>query len=795
MKPLSRMARFQVLLICLFSIIFSNTILASSPSADSSKQVNTNKPLEPVSLQLKWLHQFQFAGYYAAKIKGFYAEEGLDVTIKPRDTFDNNIQQVIDGASEYGIADSMLMLYQAKQAPVKIIMPIFQHSPQVFVTLKTSGIDSLYKLEGEDIAFYQKDTDGFPLLAALHQNKVTPNLERMVIKSGPEMLLNQEVSAYPAYLSNEPFFFKKRGIEVNIINPMNYGIDLYGDLLFTHSDELENHPERVERFRRASLKGWRYALNNRGEIIDYLLNDLKVPKTREHLEYEAQVIEDAIQASSIPLGSMDEGRLSYIKKLFVEHDLINKNFDLTKGIYKPETHKLILNEREISWIKNHKEVTVAIDNNWAPIEFVNSAGEYDGIAKEYFKYLNSVTGIKFTPKTELTWPDAVHKVKHKEVDMFAAVINTPGREHYVNFTKSYLKFPMVIATQKGENYIKNLNKLNGKTIAVVNNYASHELLEANYPKLNLLLVQSPEEGLEAVNQGLAYGYVDNIAVVGYHINKEGLSNIQITGETPFKADVSMAIRNDWPELHSILQKALNTIDSPTQARLNNPWLQVNYKTEVEWQRLFIILIPVVFILLIILQYNRKLKALNTKLSGSNQALVKAQDSLEETNKRLELLTVTDFLTGAYNRKHIDKVLNEEISRSHRYNNTLSVIIIDLDNFKQVNDQYGHLVGDDVLKTVYKRIKENIRLPDTLGRWGGEEFILICPSTNLEQASKLAEKILKALRKIDFQQGFTQTASIGVACLEKRDSADKLVERADTHMYKAKHLGKDQVNAG
>jgi ABC-type nitrate/sulfonate/bicarbonate transport system substrate-binding protein len=105
--------------------------------------------VEKISLQLKWHHQFQFAGYYAALEKGFFRDEGLEVELKDRDVAQNNVEQVLQGESQYGIADSVLFLYQAQKSPIVIIAPIFQHSPNVLLTLKSSGIDSPYKLIGK----------------------------------------------------------------------------------------------------------------------------------------------------------------------------------------------------------------------------------------------------------------------------------------------------------------------------------------------------------------------------------------------------------------------------------------------------------------------------------------------------------------------------------------------------------------------------------------------------------------------------------------------------------------------
>jgi len=122
---------------------------------------------EKVTLQLKWFHQFQFAGYYAAKEKGFYDEVGLDVEIKERDLKFNNIEQVIKGESQYGVADSALFLYKITNEPVVIVAPIFQHSANVLISLKNSGIDSPYDLNNKNISIYANSTDSFTILAML----------------------------------------------------------------------------------------------------------------------------------------------------------------------------------------------------------------------------------------------------------------------------------------------------------------------------------------------------------------------------------------------------------------------------------------------------------------------------------------------------------------------------------------------------------------------------------------------------------------------------------------------------
>lgn len=166
---------------------------------------------EKVTLQLKWLHQFQFAGYYAAKEKGFYSQEGLDVEIKERDRSKNNIEQVISGEAEYGVADSILLLYRSRKEPLVIVAPVFQHSPNVLFTLKSSGLDSPYKLNNKNIMFYNKDADGFGIPAMFKHLEIEPFLDRTKDKKHYSALIERKIDAYAGYLSNEAYYFKKEG--------------------------------------------------------------------------------------------------------------------------------------------------------------------------------------------------------------------------------------------------------------------------------------------------------------------------------------------------------------------------------------------------------------------------------------------------------------------------------------------------------------------------------------------------------------------------------------------------------
>lgn len=162
-------------------------------------------------------------------------------------------------------------------------------------------------------------------------------------------------------------------------------------------------------------------------------------------------------------------------------------------------------------------------------------------------------------------------------------------------------------------------------------------------------------------------------------------------------------------------------------------------------------------------------------------------------KKVEELSFKDHLTGLANRHRMEQVFHDEIARSQRYGRSFAVILLDLDYFKQINDQFGHNAGDCVLSEVSNLLAKNIRINDVAGRWGGEEFIIVTPETRLEEAKALAEKIRDAIQTHFFSEHFSVTGSFGVAQFQAKDTQDSLVKRADTALYESKEQGRNRVS--
>jgi len=172
--------------------------------------------------------------------------------------------------------------------------------------------------------------------------------------------------------------------------------------------------------------------------------------------------------------------------------------------------------------------------------------------------------------------------------------------------------------------------------------------------------------------------------------------------------------------------------------------------------------------------------------------VKYQEEIERLNEELRDLLLTDKLTSLSNRRKLDAVLEYEILQSARYSRNLSIIFFDIDDFKGINDSYGHIIGDEVLEKISEITKSNVRDTDTPGRWGGEEFLIICPETCVEKAKVIAERIRQRIESSTYKPGFKVTASFGVSQFKTGMKKTAFVVQADQLMYKAKQNGKNRV---
>ncbi|MGN7613634.1 PAS domain S-box protein [Magnetococcales bacterium HHB-1] len=290
---------------------------------------------------------------------------------------------------------------------------------------------------------------------------------------------------------------------------------------------------------------------------------------------------------------------------------------------------LNLTPQEIAWLKKHPTIKLGIDIDWAPFEFIDNKKVYRGMAAEYMAIVEARLGIRFDIPREMPWTQVVDAVKRRELDAFSCVVKTPKRENFVSFTKPYLTFPMVIVTEKDEPFIANINELRQHKVAVVKGYASHDLMAEYHPSFDLQLVENVRTGLEAVSHGQAYAFIGNLAVVGQNIRSQGITNLKVSGQTPYRFELSMAVRKDWPLLQSILQKALNSITHSEKDKIYHKWMRVQFEQTVNYTNILIAASILLLIIAIILYWNRKLHS-----EVARRELV--ETNLEQSMKNLSI---------------------------------------------------------------------------------------------------------------------------------------------------------------
>ena len=542
---------------------------------------------EKIVLQLKWFHQFQFAGYYAAKEKGFYDEVGLNVEIRQRDLKYNNIDEVINGNAQYGVADSILILYRLKQQPVVIVSPIFQHSPSVFISLKKSNISSVYELNNKDILFYPNDTDGFSLLAMIKKFDLDVNLVRERYKDDYMRLINNEVDVMPAYIANEPFLFKEKGYDVNIINPTNYGFDMYGDMLFTNEDEAKNNPIRVEKFKEATLKGWKYALENKEEIIQLINEKYSKEKSIEHLRYEANAIDSLINKDVTPLGYLDQGRIRYISEMYEYYGLTESKKDLNDFLFdeiSKKDKKLSLSDEEIKYLKDNPILKVHNFDSLPPYNF--TLNNYPkGFVIDYIQLVGKVLGVKIEFIQNKSLKESFDMLENNQLDILPNIAISDERKKTIDFTNySLVNFQISLGVNK-QSDIKSLSDLKNKKVSVVENFFLEDILKKEYPSIILYKTKNTEEAIEAVASNKADAVIHNLSTIEYWINKNWLSNLKtiVLKDDNIQTIVPLhlGVKKDNLVLKSILEKANQNISEKDTRNLVDKWLKNSFYEEIK----------------------------------------------------------------------------------------------------------------------------------------------------------------------------------------------------------------------
>ncbi|ART79979.1 diguanylate cyclase [Oceanisphaera avium] len=428
---------------------------------------------------------------------------------------------------------------------------------------------------------------------------------------------------------------------------------------------------------------------------------------------------------------------------------------------------------ERAYLSVHPQVSFCVNPDWLPFEGLNANQEHIGIVADLMTLLANKTGLNIVLYPTHTWEESIQASKDGRCLAISSLNATPEREKWLIFTEPLLEDPNVLITRDEHPFISDVSSLNNTSIALLNGSNMAEMFAQDFPNLKIVYTENEDEGTQLVSEGKVDLTVRSLIVAARTLKSAGWYNLKVSGQLPgYENHLRIGVIKSEETLRNILNRGIASISPQETQAILDRHLNLQVTQEVITDYSFAYLLGALLLAVIITSsyWMRRLNALN---------------------ERLNHMAHTDALTQLTNRNGLN--LKNEVERAQRYQHPLSIILFDIDHFKKVNDNYGHLVGDQVLVELSQLLKNNLRQVDIICRWGGEEFLVICFETNLEQTVHLAELLIDKVRHHYFKEVGEITISGGVAQVQSTDSAESLTKRADDCLYEAKRAGRDRVH--
>lgn len=485
---------------------------------------------------------------------------------------------------------------------------------------------------------------------------------------------------------------------------------------------------------------------------------------------------------------------NWVKELFIVI-VTGCLFLFTASSIAQTKNEIGLTQDELDYLSAKKILRVCVDPDRMPFDGVDEVGQHTGLSKDYFDIFSRMLDIKMVVPEIVDWDDLINKAKDRECDVVSQINASESRKTFLDFTSPYFNLPLAVVTRYDRIFVEESLEGAGTRFAVIKGDIAIEKLKQRYPRIDLIEVRNNIQAMELVYDGEVFGYIGAQGAVAFAIQSLDLNKLAVTGSLPLRYELSVATRNDEPLLGSAFEKAVLNLDPKEGQSIRDKWIAIMIEEVPDYTLLWLALLVLGTVIVVSLHWNRRLAKANRKVRDTLNDLHKAQTQLENQNKIFKQQSITDTLTGIYNRLKLDEELSYAIELSDRTKCEFSIILLDIDNFKLMNDQFGHLFGDELLRSFSDILVSSIGENDTVGRWGGEEFLVISPNTGLEEAKKLAEFLRVQIAGHKFAEEKMLSASLGVAVYQSGEKEDSLIGRVDKALYRAKKRGRNCIDVG
>ena len=449
--------------------------------------------------------------------------------------------------------------------------------------------------------------------------------------------------------------------------------------------------------------------------------------------------------------------------------------------------KIKLTTQQKQYISSLGAIKMGYLKNWAPMEFQGKNGQFLGVNSDIKNLLVKQLNLTIIPVAYDDFGQMVNDLKKGEIHLVASMAQTPSRENSLLFSSAYWPSPWAIVTSLTQPPIFNISQVVGKRLAVVDGYHIVDHLRQQYLGITLVVVADTNEGINAVINGRADMFVEQVATLAATLKGGQYPSLKLSLVAELTEQHSrIGLFPGVKELVPLIDRVLATMDENVQQNMYQKWVALDLNSDTlryeRWLKILIVgFLILSFIALVILMSNRRL---NIEIDKR----IKAEDNLK-------FMANHDNVTGLPNRSLLDDRLQQAVLTHQRDKLSFALLFIDLDGFKAVNDLHGHHVGDKLLHRVGGLLSKCVRESDTVARFGGDEFVLLLNNIDSKgSARQIADNILLGLKKPTMIDGITVniSASIGIAFYaDDADTALSLLKMADQLMYQAKKIGGHQ----